>query len=67
MKYAQCDNCGHKDDSNYGSGPILYEGAVIQLRRTGGGDEFEIELEICEGCRSELFTKFPKLKKSITK
>ena len=67
MKYAQCDNCGQKDDARFGNGPILYAGAVIQLRHENGGDEFDHELEICEGCREELFTKFPKLKKAIVK
>jgi hypothetical protein len=51
MKYAQCDNCGAKDDSSFGNGPILYAGAVIQLRRENGGNEFEREIEICESCR----------------
>lgn len=62
-KYAQCDNCGAKDDTSYGHGPILYGGAIIQLRSENGGDEFERELEVCESCREKLLTKFPKLTK----
>ncbi len=64
MKYAQCDNCGEKDDWTIGNQTFLPAGAVIQLRPDSGGEEYERELELCDGCRNELFEKFPNLTKA---
>ncbi len=65
MKYAQCDNCGEKDDWMIHGNAFLPGGVVIRLRPDSGGEECEHELELCDVCRNELLDKFPKLKKAI--
>jgi hypothetical protein len=62
-KYAFCDNCGAKDDWGSGKGPILADGALIQFRAEGMGDDIEREFELCPECRDELLKHFPNLLK----
>jgi len=66
MKYAECDNCGAKDDASYGKGPILVAGLVIQVRKEDG-DGISVELEVCEKCREAILEAFPDLWKAINK
>lgn len=64
-KYAICDNCGEKDDYSMERGkPILYQGAVIQIREDDG-DKFQCELEICNTCVEKLLKEWPKLDEAI--
>ena len=63
-RYAECDNCGDKDDMNYGSGPILVGGVVLQFR-AADGDDIDCKMDLCQGCRQKLLKLMPKLQKVL--
>ena len=59
-RYAVCDICGFKDDAEYGKGPIILDGVVLQFRHEVNPN-FICELEICGQCKVRIFEAFPQL------
>lgn len=64
-RYAECDNCGSRDDWCMSTFPFFVHGAVIKIRDDNGAEEFIHEMELCPNCKDELFKAFPKLKKCL--
>lgn len=66
-RYAECDNCGERDDWADNKGPLLENGAVIEIRGDNGSREPIISFELCFKCKEDLLGKFPKLKALLDK